>query len=190
VLFARKTGKAAADIFDFTVPLPAIGFGAGRLGNFINGELWGKLSTLPWAMIYPHALQENPKFAGMSVGELHALYPSGALDAYTRQPSELYEVLLEGVVLFTVLWVFSIKPRHRYAVSGLFGLLYGCFRFAVEFIREPDPQLGYLLHTGWLTMGQVQSIPLIIIGLVLLWMSRRAPVVQPQPVAATATSRA
>jgi phosphatidylglycerol:prolipoprotein diacylglycerol transferase len=86
--------------------------------------------------------------------------------------------------------VFSIKPRHRYAVSGLFALLYGGFRFAVEFIREPDPQLGYLLHTGWLTMGQVQSVPLIIVGLVLLWMSRRAPVVQPQPLAAKATSPA
>jgi phosphatidylglycerol:prolipoprotein diacylglycerol transferase len=78
------------------------------------------------------------------------------------------------------LWVFSIKPRRRYAVSGLFALLYGCFRFAVEFIREPDAQLGYLLHTGWLTMGQVQSVPLIIVGLALLWMSRRAPVIVPQ----------
>jgi phosphatidylglycerol:prolipoprotein diacylglycerol transferase len=116
------------------------------------------------------------------VAELRALYPSGVLDAYARQPSELYEFFLEGVVLFTVLFVFSRKPRHRYAVSGLFALLYGCFRFAIEFIREPDPQLGYLFHTGWLTMGQVQSLPLIIVGLVLLWMSRRAPVVTPKVV--------
>lgn len=178
------------DVVDFVAPLVPIGLGLGRLGNFINGELWGKISNLPWAMIYPHALQENPKFAGMSVAELRAVYPSGALDAYARQPSELYEFLLEGAVLFTVLWMFSIKPRHRYAVSGLFALLYGCFRFAIEFVREPDLQLGYLFHTGWLTMGQVQSLPLIVVGLILLWMSRRAPVVQPQRVELTATSRA
>jgi phosphatidylglycerol:prolipoprotein diacylglycerol transferase len=178
------------DVVDYVAPLVPIGLGLGRLGNFINGELWGKISDLPWAMIYPHALQENPKFAGMSVAQLHALYPTGALDAYARQPSELYEFLLEGVVMFTVLWVFSIKPRHRFAVSGLFALMYGCFRFAIEFIREPDAQLGYLFHTGWLTMGQVQSLPLIVVGLVLLWMSRRAPVVWPKPVDATATSPA
>jgi phosphatidylglycerol:prolipoprotein diacylglycerol transferase len=178
------------DVVDYVAPLVPIGLGLGRLGNFINGELWGKISDLPWAMIYPTALQENPKFAGMSVEQLRALYPSGALDAYARQPSELYEFLLEGVVMFTVLWVFSVKPRHRYAVSGLFALMYGCFRFAIEFVREPDPQLGYLFHTGWVTMGQVQSLPLIVVGLVLLWMSRRSPVVQPKPVEATATSPA
>src|SRR6185312_15185755 len=116
------------------------------------------------------ALQENPKFSGMSVTELHALYPSGVLDAYARQPSELYEFMLEGVVMFA--------------------LLYGCFRFAIEFIREPDAQLGYLFHTGWLTMGQVQSIPLIVVGLLLLWMSRRAPVVQPVEVKATSPASA
>ncbi|HET9191046.1 MAG TPA: prolipoprotein diacylglyceryl transferase family protein, partial [Rudaea sp.] len=89
-------------------------------------------------------------------------------------PSELYEFALEGVVMFVVLVLFSRKPRPRYAVSGLFALMYGVFRFAVEFWRLPDPQLGYLAF-GWLTMGQLQSIPLIVIGLVLLWMSRRAP---------------
>ncbi|TAN07038.1 MAG: prolipoprotein diacylglyceryl transferase [Rhodanobacteraceae bacterium] len=186
----RGTVRHYFDVVDFVAPLVPIGLGLGRLGNFINGELWGKISTLPWAMIYPHALQENPKFAGMSIDQLRTLYPSGALDAYARQPSELYEFFLEGVVLFVALWVFSIKPRHRYAVSGLFALLYGVFRFGVEFIREPDPQLGYLLHTGWLTMGQVQSVPLILVGLFLLWWSRRAPVVEPRAAAATTTSRA
>jgi phosphatidylglycerol:prolipoprotein diacylglycerol transferase len=175
------------DVVDFVAPLVPIGLGLGRLGNFINGELWGKISSLPWAMIYPHALQENPRFAGMSVAQLHALYPSGVLDTYARHPSELYELFLEGVVMFTVLWVFSIKPRRRYAVSGLFALLYGCFRFAIEFIREPDPQLGYLFHTGWLTMGQVQSLPLVIVGLALLWMSRNAPVPQAHPVVVAET---
>ena len=178
------------DVVDFVAPLVPIGLGLGRLGNFINGELWGKLTDRPWGMIFPTALQENPKFHGMGLAQLHVLYQSGALDKYARQPSELYELFLEGVVLFTVLWVFSIKPRHRYAVSGLFALLYGCFRFAIEFVREPDVQLGYLFHTGWVTMGQVQSIPLIVVVLILLWMSRRAPVVEPQPIATTATSRA
>lgn len=178
------------DVVDFLAPLVPIGLGLGRLGNFINGELWGKISTLPWAVIYPQALQQNSKFAGTSTADLHALYPTGQLDAFARQPSELYEFLLEGVVMFAVLWLFSCKPRHRYAVSGLFALLYGSFRFAVEFVREPDPQLGYLFHTGWVTMGQVQSLPLIIVGIVLLVMSRRAPVAQVAAPETTTTSPA
>lgn len=174
------------DVVDFVAPLVPIGLGLGRLGNFINGELWGKISTLPWAMIYPSALRDNAQFQGMSNAQLHAQYLSGTLDAYARQPSELYEFLLEGVVMFIVLWLFSAKPRRRFAVSGLFALLYGCFRFGIEFVREPDAQLGYLLHTGWLTMGQVQSIPLIAVGLLLLWLSRRAPVARIERVDAPA----
>ncbi len=179
------------DVVDFVAPLVPIGLGLGRLGNFINGELWGKPSHLPWAMIFPNAQAEDQAyvFGSMIAGnKLHfpshpawqAVYErfGGHLP---RQPSELYEFALEGVVLFAVLWVFSIKPRRRYAVSGLFALLYGSFRFAVEFVRLPDPQLGYLFHTGWLTMGQVQSIPLIVAGLILLAMSRRAPVVDARP---------
>ena len=98
-----------------------------------------------------------------------------APDRLPRHPSQLYEMLLEGVVMFVVLWLVSLKPRPRYLVSGLFALLYGCFRFAVEFVRVPDPQLGYLFGTQWVTMGQMQSLPLIAIGLVLLALSRRAP---------------
>ena len=196
----RATITHYFDVVDFVAPLVPIGLGLGRLGNFINGELWGKPSHLPWAMIFPHASAEDHAYAfgGMIEGS-KLQFPAHPLWQATyqqfgghlpRQPSELYEFLLEGVVMFTVLWVFSIKPRHRYAVSGLFALMYGVFRFGVEFVRLPDPQLGYLLHTGWLTMGQVQSIPLIIVGLLLLWMSRRAPVVQPQPVEVKATSPA
>ncbi len=164
------------DAVDFVAPLVPIGLGLGRIGNFINGELWGKYTNLPWGVIYPRALQRLPQFAGMDTQQLHDLWKTGALHSYARHPSELYECLLEGVVLFTVLWLYSSKPRRRYAVSGWFALLYGIFRFAVEFIREPDPQLGYLAW-GWLTMGQVLSVPLILVGLLLLWLSRR----QPQP---------
>ena len=147
------------DTVDFVAPLVPIGLGLGRLGNFINGELWGKPGDVPWAMIFPNAPDRLP-----------------------RHPSQLYEMLLEGVVMFTVLWLVSLKPRPRYLVSGLFALMYGCFRFAVEFVRLPDPQLGYLAF-GWLTMGQILSLPLIVVGLVLLFMSRKAPTLRPYTVA-------
>ncbi|HEX7369274.1 MAG TPA: prolipoprotein diacylglyceryl transferase, partial [Rhodanobacteraceae bacterium] len=196
----HATIKHYFDVVDYVAPLVPIGLGLGRLGNFINGELWGKPSDLPWAMIYPHAQAEDHAyvFGDMIAGnKLHFPAHPALQSMYaqlgghlTRQPSELYEFFLEGVVMFTVLWIFSIKPRHRYAVSGLFALMYGVFRFSIEFVRLPDPQIGYMFHTGWLTMGQVQSIPLVIVGIILLWMSRRAPVVQPAPPEVTATSPA
>ncbi len=156
--WSRRNGVHFFDTIDFVAPIVPIGLGLGRLGNFINGELWGKPSDVAWAMIFPNAPDRLP-----------------------RHPSQLYEMLLEGVVMFTVLFLVSMKPRPRYFISGLFGLLYGCFRFAVEFVRVPDPQLGYLAW-GWLTMGQIQSLPLILIGLVLLVMSRKAPTLQPYTV--------
>lgn len=149
--WSRRNRVQFFDTIDFVAPIVPIGLGLGRLGNFINGELWGKPSDVPWAMIFPNAPDRLP-----------------------RHPSQLYEMLLEGVVMFTVLFLVSMKPRPRYLISGLFALLYGCFRFAVEFVRVPDPQLGYLAW-GWLTMGQIQSMPLILIGIVLLAMSRKAP---------------
>ncbi|GAP65002.1 prolipoprotein diacylglyceryl transferase [Mizugakiibacter sediminis] len=176
--WSRRQRVRFFDTVDFVAPLVPIGLGLGRLGNFINGELWGHVTDKPWGMIFPHALQLDPRFASMDVAQLKAQYASGALDAYARHPSQLYEFALEGVVMFAVLWLYSRKPRRRYALSGLFALLYGCFRFGVEFVREPDVQLGYLLGTGWLTMGQVLSLPLIAVGLFLLWLSRRQPAPQ------------
>jgi phosphatidylglycerol:prolipoprotein diacylglycerol transferase len=111
------------------------------------------------------------------------MYLAGELNHEARHPSQLYEFALEGIVMFSVLWFYSRKPRPRYAVSGLFALLYGLFRFSVEFVREPDVQLGYIAF-DWLTMGQILSLPLIVIGLVLLWMSRRSPTVLPPAAAA------
>ncbi len=148
--FAHRIGTTFLRIGDFVAPLIPIGLGAGRIGNWINGELWGKPTDLPWAMIFP------------------------AADYLPRHPSQLYQAFLEGVVLFTILWVVSRKPRPTGLVSGLFLLLYGSFRFAVEFVRLPDAHIGYLAF-GWLTMGQLLSVPLILAGMALIGWSTRTP---------------
>ena len=174
-LWARRHGLHFFDVIDFVAPLVPPGLGFGRLGNYINGELWGKYTEAGWGVIFPGA--EAP-LARLPAPELQAQYASGALDRYARHPSPLYQALLEGLVMFVVLWWYSSKPRPRYAVAGLFALLYGVFRFLVEFVRVPDAQLGYLAF-GWLTMGQVLSLPLIALGLAWLWMSRHAPTLEP-----------
>ena len=147
--FARTRGRTFLEVSDFIAPLIPQGLFFGRLGNFINGELWGKVSDAPWAVIFPGA---------------------GPLP---RHPSQLYEAALEGLALFIMVWVFSLKPRKTGAVSGLFALGYAVFRFAVEFVRMPDAQLGYLAF-GWLTMGQLLCVPLMLAGAWLL--CRKAPV--------------
>ena len=140
----RKLHTDFFNLADFVAPMVPIGLGLGRIGNFINGELWGKPTDLPWGMVFPGA------------------------GSVPRHPSQLYEAFLEGLVLFLILWTFSSRPRPVGAVSGLFLVGYGCFRFLIEFVRLPDPQLGYLAF-GWLTMGQVLSLPMIAAGLGLLW---------------------
>ncbi len=170
--WSRRHALHVFDTIDFVAPMVPIGLGLGRLGNFINGELWGKPTTLPWGMLYPQARAEDVAYVGAHPQWLAALQQFGALP---RQPSELYELALEGIVMFTVLWLVSLKPRPRYLISGLFALMYGCFRIGVEFVRLPDPQLGYLLDTSWVTMGQLQSVPLLVVGVWLLALSRRAP---------------
>ncbi len=176
--WARKHRLHPFDVVDFLAPLVPPGLGFGRLGNFIGGELWGKPSDVPWAVIFPKALP--PDIARLGLPKLRELAHQGTLDAFARHPSQLYEALLEGVVMFVVLYWYSRKPRPRYAVSALFALMYGCFRFLVEFVRVPDEQLGYLAF-GWLTMGQILSLPIIAIGLLLFWLSRRAPILPPGP---------
>ena len=170
--WSRRNALHFFDTVDFVAPLVPLGLGLGRLGNFINGELWGKPAHHAWAMIFPGAQAEDIAWATAHPAWLPQLQQFGGL---TRHPSQLYELCLEGVVMFVVLWLVSMKPRPRYLVSGLFALLYGVFRFAVEFVRVPDAQLGYLFGTDWVTMGQMQSLPLIAVGLVLIAMSRRAP---------------
>jgi len=172
--WSRRHKIHVFDTIDFVAPLVPIGLGLGRLGNFINGELWGKLTDVSWGVVFPRSLEYLDK----TRAQLHQMYLAGQLNNQARHPSQLYEFALEGVVMFSVLWLYSRKPRPRFAVSGLFALLYGLFRFAVEFVRVPDAQLGYLAW-GWLTMGQLQSIPLIAVGIYLLWRSRNAPTLQP-----------
>ena len=174
--WTRRHRRHFFDVMDFVAPLIPLGLGFGRLGNYIGGELWGKPTGGSWGVVFPDALPAE--LAVQPVEQLRQLHASGALDAYARHPSQLYQAFLEGVLLMAALWLYSRKPRPRYAVSGLFALLYGSFRFLVEFVREPDAHLGYLAF-GWLTMGQVLSLPLVLLGLFLLWKSRSAPTLQP-----------
>jgi phosphatidylglycerol---prolipoprotein diacylglyceryl transferase len=144
-LFAWRRGRNVADVCDFTAPLPALGLFFGRIGNFINGELWGKVTTVPWGFLYK---------------------------GQVRHPSQLYEATLEGLLMFVVMWGFTSRPRPRLAPSGLFLLIYGVARFLVEFVRVPDEQIGYLAG-GWLTEGQLLSVPMIIAGIAMLaWAYR------------------
>ncbi|HBK46958.1 MAG TPA: prolipoprotein diacylglyceryl transferase [Xanthomonadaceae bacterium] len=185
--WARKHRLHFFDVVDFVAPLVPLGLGLGRLGNFVGGELWGKFTGAGWGVIFPHApLQDVPSGSAsleqlMAMAQIRQQYAAGLLDQYARHPSQLYEAVLEGLVMFVALWAFSMKPRARYAVSGLFALLYGVFRFAVEFVRMPDN--GVYVAFGWLTRGQILSLPLIAVGLFLFWLSRRAPTLQPLPVA-------
>lgn len=135
-LFARKLGISMWQLWDFVAPLAPLGLFFGRIGNFINGELWGKPTDVPW---------------GFNVG------------GQVLHPSMLYEAILEGLVLFVIVWSFSARPRPAMSVAGLFLFFYGAFRFVVEFVRVPDSHLGYLAF-DWVTMGQILSLPMIILG--------------------------
>lgn len=146
--FARSRGRQWLEITDFIAPLCPLGLGAGRVGNFINGELWGRASELPWAMVFPQAA-----------------------DGIARHPSQLYEFFLEGLLLFALVWIYSRRWRPLGAVSGLFLCGYGVLRFLVEFTREPDQHLG-LLALG-LSMGQWLSIPMVVAGVgLIVWANK------------------
>ena len=178
--WSRRQRLHFFDTVDFVAPLVPAGLGFGRLGNYIGGELWGKPTQGTafdgWGVVFPRSLPEP--FASMDAATLKAQFDAGIVDTFARHPSQLYQATLEGLVMFAVLVWYSRKPRPRYAVSGVFALLYGSFRFLVEFVREPDAQLGYLAF-GWVTMGQVLSMPLILLGLLLCWKSHSSPTLQP-----------
>lgn len=142
-LFARKAGRPWLALMDFVAPLVPPGLATGRLGNFINGELWGRPTDAPWGMVFPHA------------------------DPIPRHPSQLYEFALEGLALFALLWLFSRKQRPCGAVSGMFLIGYGSFRFIGEFFRNPDDGIFGLMTFG-VSMGQWLSIPMVAIGVAML----------------------
>ncbi|MCP4001026.1 MAG: prolipoprotein diacylglyceryl transferase [Gammaproteobacteria bacterium] len=147
-LFGRRNGVHFWDMNDFIAPVIAVGLGAGRIGNFINGELWGKPTDVPWGFI---------------------------VDGVGRHASQLYEAFFEGLCLFVIVWVYALKPRPRMAVTGLFLAVYGLSRFGVEFVRLPDAHIGYMAW-GWLTRGQVLSAPMVIGGILIIILAYRKPV--------------
>jgi phosphatidylglycerol:prolipoprotein diacylglycerol transferase len=146
-LFARQAAKPWLSVMDYIAPLVPPGIAAGRLGNFINAELWGRPADVPWAMIFPN------------------------VDSVPRHPSQLYEFALEGIALFVLLWLFSRRPRPLGVVSAVFLIGYGVARFAVEYTREPDSYLG-LLALGF-SMGQWLSLPMVLTGVGMLWWGYR-----------------
>ena len=146
--YSKSIKKGFWETMDFIAPFVPFGLGAGRLGNFIGGELWGRPTDVAWGMVFPH------------------------VDNLARHPSQLYQVMLEGVLLFTIVWWFSSSPKPRMAVTGLFSLCYGSFRFFVEFFREPDSHLGFVAF-DWMTMGQLLCVPMIVIGLALMFIAYR-----------------
>ena len=161
--YGRKSGEGFWAVADFAAPLVPIGLALGRVGNFIGGELWGRYSDAPWAMVFANAVQPN----GWASEELRAAWQAGALDHLARHPSQLYQALGEGLGLFIVLAVYSRVPRPASAVSGLFLVAYGVFRFMAEFFREPDAHIGYLIG-DWLTMGMVLTLPMMLAGAVIM----------------------
>ena len=145
-LFGRKTGRGFFTVADFMAPMVPIGLGAGRIGNFINGELWGRVTDVPWGMVFP----------------------GGGPDP--RHPSQLYQFFIEGPVFFAVIWLYSKKPRPTMAVSGLFLAFYGVYRFMIEFVRQPDAHLGFVAM-NWMTQGQLLSVPMVLFGLAFIWLA-------------------
>ena len=144
-IFARKSNKSFLSVGDFVAPLVPIGLGMGRLGNFINAELWGRQTDVSWAMVFPTDPLQLP-----------------------RHPSQLYEFFLEGVVLFAILYIIVRKPRSLGLASGTFLIGYGVFRSFVEFFREPDAHLG--LYFSFISKGQILSIPMILVGLLVIYL--------------------
>ena len=150
-LFARKKGSSFWQVADFVAPLVPTGLAAGRVGNFINGELWGRVASpdLPWAMVFPH------------------------VDALPRHPSQLYQALLEGLALFVILWLFSARRRPVGQVSAVFLIGYGSLRFIAEYFRTPDA--GIFGQSDVISMGQWLSLPMIVAGIVLYRWAARQP---------------
>ena len=145
-LYQRKHGWGFLRFCDFIAPLVPLGLGFGRIGNFINAELWGRPTDVAWGMVFPN------------------------VDELARHPSQLYQAALEGLVLFVIIWVYSKSTRPIGSTAALFVMLYGVFRFITEFFREPDGHIGFIAF-DWLTMGQLLSVPMILLGLIVFLLA-------------------
>ncbi len=151
LLLARQQQRSFWVVADFTAPLVPMGLLAGRLGNFINGELWGRVTDVPWAMVFPRDPEQ-----------------------LARHPSQLYQAALEGILLFALLWLYSASPRATGKIAGMFLLGYGVLRFIGEGFRQPDAHIGFVA-LDWMSMGQVLSVPMMIFGvLIWFWAERRS----------------
>ncbi|OPH38017.1 prolipoprotein diacylglyceryl transferase [Moraxella equi] len=166
--FGCKYKKHAFTVLDFIAPCVPLGLLFGRIGNFINGELWGRVSHGDYAhlMYFPQAVHADHELINADPSLHEIAVQMGEYFLLPRHPSQLYQAFTEGVLLFILLWWFGSKPRPRYAVSALFLLGYGCSRFTTEFFRQPD--VGYELIFGWMSKGQLYSLPMIIAGVILL----------------------
>lgn len=164
--FGRRSGRGFFQVSDFVAPLVPLGLGLGRLGNFANTELPGRVTESALGVVYPCSAEAIRQINPLCVGEW---------EPFARHISPLYQAFTEGLVLFLLVWWFSARPRPTAAVSGMFLLGYGSLRFITEFFRTPDAHLGFIA-LDWLTMGQLLSIPMVIIGILLLLGSRRGAV--------------
>lgn len=169
LLFARKHKKQIFSVFDFIIPCIPLGLFFGRIGNFINGELWGRVSNggYNWLMAFPQAVNSDHELINQDPNLHQIAIQFGDYFLLPRHPSQIYQAVSEGIILFILCWWFASKPRPRMTVTGLFVMGYGIARFITEFFRQPDIDQGFIL-LGWVTKGQLLSLPMIIVGIFLL----------------------
>lgn len=164
--YGHRSGRGFWRVTDFVAPLVPTGLGLGRLGNFANTELPGRMTDLPWGLVYPC---DAGAIRGIN------LMCTGEWEAFARHPSSLYQAFAEGILLFAIVWLVAARPRPAGVVSGTFLVAYGALRCVTELFREPDAHLGFVAF-DWLTMGQLLSLPMTIVGmLIILWAMRRSP---------------
>ena len=178
IWYARKTGRGFWQITDFIAPIVPLGLASGRFGNFINGELWCRVSDAgySWLMLFPQAMDADVLYVNEHPASVTLLQQIGQYAMLPRHPSQIYQFLGEGVLLFVLLWLYARKVRPTMAVSAVFLMGYGVLRFLAEFAREPDDFLG--LFAGF-SMGQILSLPMIVLGAILLWRAYQHPVPEP-----------
>lgn len=174
-IYAVKTRRTFFTVTDFVAPLIPFGLAFGRLGNFINGELWGRVTDASIGMLFPTSRSADLAFVNQHPEWLNLFNLCGGI--LPRHPSQLYEMALEGIALFIILNLFIRKPRPTASVSGLFLLFYGLFRFVIEFFRQPDEQLG--LFGNFISMGQILSLPMIIFGLIIFIYAYKVNSIKP-----------